>query len=132
MMSPNLRICFLWRTRAEGFKRKAGEDTVGAAHAASLRRAAAEAAEAVGEDHMSAAWRAHRKHVFVLTNAGTLLLAGPGSWHRSNTICPHKCRVVPARAPLFNWIKMQLSPRLPDGLTWAPNMAQVGISILRL
>ncbi|KAK9839324.1 hypothetical protein WJX81_008143 [Elliptochloris bilobata] len=46
------------------------EDAVGAAHAASLRRAAAEAADAVGEDHTSAAWRAHRKHIFVLTNAG--------------------------------------------------------------
>lgn len=43
-----------------------------AAHAASLRRAAAEAAEAVGEDHTSAAWRAQRKHMFVLTNAGAL------------------------------------------------------------
>ena len=48
----------------------AGEDGAGAAHAASLRRAAAEAAEAVGEDHTSAAWRAQRKHMFVLTNAG--------------------------------------------------------------
>lgn len=83
---------------------------MGAAHAASLRRAAAEAAEAVGEDHMSAVWRAHRKHVFVLTNAGTLLLAGPSSWHRSNIVCPYEGRVVPAYAPLFDWIKCSCLP----------------------
>ncbi len=51
--------------------RTAGEDAAGAAHAASLRRAAAGAAgPADEEDAASADWRAHRKHVFVLTNAG--------------------------------------------------------------
>jgi len=51
--------------------RAAGEDAAGASHAASLRRAAAGASgPADEEDAASADWRAHRKHVFVLTNAG--------------------------------------------------------------
>lgn len=87
MSSKHLRICINDEPALKVLNARAGEDTVGAAHAASLRRAAAEAAEAVGEDHMSAAWRAHRKHVFVLTNAGTLLLAGLSSWHRSIMNC---------------------------------------------
>ena len=76
---------------------------MGAAHAALLRRAAAEAAEAVGEDHTSAAWRAQRKHMFVLTNAGALprrLLEGGLRLARTGHGFVRSCACSPTGAAL--------------------------------